>query len=202
MARPPQDSNRKEKLLEIALVLLRTHGLSGLSFQKMADRAKVSQSTVMHYFPSKNHLMSEVSVYVAQKNRLYVESFEKITDGAEQRLKNFILKNFLWAEKHPEYAQAIVLMSFLAISDHEFQKVYRVRLNSVREKILALLFAGQREKAFHFKAKDAPQIAALIHNFVVGGITNFLASGDAGEKANFHIKAELLVQALLKGNEN
>lgn len=198
MGRPPQDEKRKERLLEIALGILAKQGLSGLSFQKVADQASVSQSTVMHYFPNKDVLFSEISTFVAGQNRSYVEAQEKLSDDAEERLRKFLIHNFQWAEKNAEQAQVIILISYLSMVHPEFQSVYNVRLKSVREKILGILLAGHREKLFFFNVHKGEEIASLFHNFLVSAITNALASRETSEKKKFAGKVDLMIQGLLK----
>lgn len=198
MGRPPQDENRKDHLIEIALKILGSQGFAALSFQKVADQALVSQSTVMYYFPNKNALLAEISTYVAIKNRSYVEAHDKITDNAEDKLRKFLVLNFQWAEKNPEYAQNIILLSYLAMTNSEFKDSYNLRLKSVREKIMGILYAGLREGVFHFKESEAPELAALFHNFLVSAITNSLASRLVNERKSYTAKVDILIRDLTK----
>lgn len=196
MGRKPLRQDQREFVLATAIALIDQEGFHNLSFQKIADKAKLSQSAVMHYFPKKAALFTAISDYIAVHNVTFVQSQHSHKDGALIALQKFIHGNILWAEKHPDLARLLVLFSTLAIQDDEAKANYNQRLQSVRQKLEAYIYAGIREKVIHVPESEAEHWAALVHNMVVSGIINFLASGAAKEKKNYLKRSELILRSL------
>lgn len=196
MGRKPLRQDQREFVLKTAIDLIDREGFQNLSFQKIADRTKLSQSAVMHYFPKKSLLFAEISDYVAHHNVSFVQSQDSIKDSALLSLQKFMHNNILWAEKYPDLARLIILLSTLAIQDDSAKSSYGHRLSSVRQKLEAYLYAGIRENAIRIPERDVEHWAALIHNVVISGMTNFLASGEAREKKNYLKRTELILRSL------
>ncbi|HMN00951.1 MAG TPA: TetR/AcrR family transcriptional regulator, partial [Anaerolineales bacterium] len=57
-----------EKILETATRLFSEHGYQGTTFSLLAEAVQLTEPGVLHYFPSKIHLLQGVLEYHEQKN--------------------------------------------------------------------------------------------------------------------------------------
>jgi len=199
MGRLPLRQDQQEYILQVALQLGDQEGFQNLSFQKIANKAKLSQSAVMHYYPNKAQLLEAISTLVARHNVDFVSANASVKDSALVTIQKFIHNNLTWAEKHSDMAKVIVLLSALAMDDDLFKQSYNDRLKAVRQKLEGYLYAAIREKSVAISENEVESWAAMIHGFVVSGITGFLASGEAREKKKYLKRAEIFL-GLLTGS--
>src|SRR4051794_32683438 len=65
MTRAEQRVATRTALLEAAIECLVSDGYAGLTTRRIADRAKVAQSTLMHHFPTRETLLVEAVSHLA-----------------------------------------------------------------------------------------------------------------------------------------
>lgn len=197
MGRPPEDSARKEKIIELAIKKFFEEGIESLSFQKIADDLDISQTTVLHYLKSKKVMYRLMAQYVSEHNIEFVSKKLDHKNPALTNLKNYIFSNFNWAEEFPSYASTLIFYNTLAISHSEYKEDYDKRLQQVRNRIEGFLYAAIREGSLTIKEVEVPLSASLLHNFLVSSISNFLcSSSNSKEKSNFKARVHFFLEKL------
>jgi len=62
--------DRSEEILATATRLFSEHGYQGTTFSLLAEAVQLTEPGVLHYFPSKTHLLKSVLEYNEQKNAI------------------------------------------------------------------------------------------------------------------------------------
>ncbi len=171
------------KILKAAIELTAKFGFLNLSFQKIADKCRVSQSTVMHYFPNKFNLIKSMGDYITQTNVLILNQGLLPTDNAFDRLKKYFSSNIYWAKNYPEQAQIIILLSYFSGQDKEMAELYKARLEQARLRIAEIIYSGIRENKFN-PSEDIDTLSALLHNIISSTIINLISSRDFRNNKN------------------
>ncbi len=79
----PKDENKREAILNSAMVLINTYGLAHTSMSKIAREAGVSPATIYIYFQNKDHLLT--SLYVEVKREMSHAILDSLDDDLEIR---------------------------------------------------------------------------------------------------------------------
>lgn len=91
---PKQKRSKKTVglILEVATDLLEEAGFSGVTMQKIADRAKINVAAVYSYFPNKHHVILELN------NRIFDERNKVRT----RQLEDLLAREGHWADNFAE----------------------------------------------------------------------------------------------------
>jgi AcrR family transcriptional regulator len=90
----PAQRDRYQRMLQVATAMLASGGEDALPMKELAERAVVSLATLYRYFPSKDHLLLEIS------HSRYENAFRRITGEAprgatvQERVTNHLLREF------------------------------------------------------------------------------------------------------------
>jgi AcrR family transcriptional regulator len=76
--------DRRKKILEAGLALLREHGLAGLTQPRVADRTGLRQSHLTYYYPTRADLVAAVTRVGMEAQLSAVRSLFKSISSAEQ----------------------------------------------------------------------------------------------------------------------
>ncbi len=119
----PAQRDRYQRMLQVATAMLASGGEDALPMKELAERAVVSLATLYRYFPSKDHLLLEIS------HSRYENAFRRITGEAprgatvQERVTNHLLREFraeqrdqrltaaltrVLTDTRPEYAPVII----------------------------------------------------------------------------------------------
>jgi AcrR family transcriptional regulator len=139
--------DRTEEILEAATKLLGQYGFQGTTLALVADAVGLTEPGVLHYFPSKVHLLQGVLDYHEQKD------FEKYLEASEGNQRNapelFKLLETLVAEneKIPGLIQLFtVLVSESIRSDHPSHDYFVERYRRGREMYVKHFFNSLKDK--------------------------------------------------------
>ena len=133
--------DRTEEILEAATKLLSEYGFQGTTLALVADAVGLTEPGVLHYFPSKVHLLQGVLEYHEQKDvETYLETIKTEKKSAAELLKlleNLVAEN----EKIPGLIQLFtVLVSESIRSDHPSHDYFVKRYRSGREMYVTQFF--------------------------------------------------------------
>lgn len=159
----------RAKILDTAVRLLAKRGYEGTSFQMIADSLGLTQSAVMHHFPSKHELIDAAVEAAVARNRATVESLARFDDDAARRLLNFCRGNMLWAVRYREDAQVLSLLYYLACHDKDFAKNLYQAVERGRMVIARHLLAGRREGVFEFTL-PVEEAARMLQDGIIGAM--------------------------------
>lgn len=187
----------REKIIKKALKMAAKQGFMDLSFQKIADACNLSQSALLHHFPSKDHLIQAVLGQILAHNQETVKSTILISDNALVRLNKHFSGNLQWAIDYPEEAQVIALLYYYASFESHFTALYRTVLVEARKKIAELIYAGIRERCIVIDLKNVEVWTEIIHDALLGSILNLVCSGSTAlETTNVKKRWEKLLQTI------
>ncbi len=162
---------QRERILTSATEILAREGFFNLSYQKIADDLKVSQSAVLYHFTTKEGLIEGVIQKIVEHNHAIVSAALKSEDDGVARLRKHFEMNLTWAQKNPKEAQIIILLYYFACSSDSFSDLYSRILESARNRIADYLHAGQREGLIAKSVSPRPT-AETLHDALLGGIIN------------------------------
>ncbi|CAG1015348.1 HTH-type transcriptional repressor ComR [Anaerolineales bacterium] len=138
--------DRTEEILETATRLFSEHGYQGTTFSLLAEAAQLTEPGVLHYFPSKTHLLQGVLEYHEQKNAerylSMLQAEKKSIPDLFSLLENLVAEN----EKIPGLIQLFtVLVSESIRSDHPAHDYFIDRYRRAREAYVNQFFGEIRE---------------------------------------------------------
>ena len=139
--------DRSEEILATATRLFSEHGYQGTTFSLLAEAVQLTEPGVLHYFPSKTHLLKSVLEYNEQKNaiRYYsmLQAKKKNIPDLFSLLEDMVAEN----EKVPGLIQLFtVLVSESIRSDHPAHDYFIGRYRRVREAYVNQFFGEIRDK--------------------------------------------------------
>jgi AcrR family transcriptional regulator len=144
-------------LLDAAVDCLVEDGYAKLSTRRVAERAGVSQSTQMHYFPTKTQFLTEAIRHVAQRLAREALARSDLRGLDETRRRDAILDE-LWRMHNGPVFQATLELWIAARTDHDLAQAMRELEREVTRLILAgasELFPERREDPNFFVYIDA-----------------------------------------------
>lgn len=139
--------DRTEEILAAATKLLSQYGFQGMTLALVAEEVGLTEPGVLHYFPSKVHLLQDVLEYHEQKD---IEKYSEVIDTAQKNpaelfklLENLVAEN----EKIPGLIQLFtVLVSESIRSDHPTHGYFVERYRRGREMYVAQFFKSLQTK--------------------------------------------------------
>lgn len=157
----------KDHILDEALKIIAKEGWSGLSFQMVAKRCKVSTSNIVYHFESRDVMLKTLLERITQNNYSIVSESINIEDNAFQRLLNHFNKNLEWSKRFPEEAQIVIQVYLEASHDNEFSPLFTSMIQRAQDRIREHIMAGIREGIFK-PSLESVVLARLLHNLLIG----------------------------------
>lgn len=157
----------RERILEAALVSVEKAGWSGLSFQMIAKKCKMSTSNIVYHFESRAALLKSLLEKISQNNFRIVAEAIRPEDTAFDRLKIHFQKNLEWAQTFPQEAQIVIQIYMEASHDLEFSNLFSQMVGRAQERIREHILAGMREKTFK-PVMDPVVLSQILHGLLVG----------------------------------
>jgi AcrR family transcriptional regulator len=148
-ARPPASPRRTQAerrsatssaLLEAALACLIEDGYAGLTTRKVADRAGVSQGTVMHYFPTRARFVAESVRHVAFKLGNELREQDTLHPRSDRRRLELMLDR-TWEMHTGPVFQATMELWVAARTDDEIREA----MGEVARDVARMIAAGAAE---------------------------------------------------------
>jgi AcrR family transcriptional regulator len=144
MTRAQQREATKASLLDAAVQTLVDEGYRGLTTRRVADRAGVAQSTLMHHFPSRDVLLTETITNIAV--RLAADAVDEIDLAAlrEPAHRHRVLDQ-AWRQFTSREALAAAQLWAAAVAEPELAATLRGledRLNAIISQAARLLIPG------------------------------------------------------------
>jgi len=111
----------QNELLQATVDCLHRHGYGATTTQKVAAMAGLSRGAMNHHYPSKAHLMAEVTTYAYNKQCDYREAeLAKLDEGMPRFMR---LLDLAWETAQSPYAAAVNEIRIASRSDGQLQAV-------------------------------------------------------------------------------
>lgn len=130
---------RRQRIIEAGLALLRTQDHSQIQMRDVAERADVALGTVYRYFQSKDHLFAEVLAAWARRLRTNVERRPLRGSTNAERLTDVLHRSVRAFQVWPQLAR--VVMALESSSDPFTQEIF-ARNNGENRAIYAEALQG------------------------------------------------------------
>ena len=188
--------DRTEEILEETTRLFSQHGFQGTTLSMISEAVGLTEAGVLHYFPSKIHLLQGVLEYRDQKD---FEKYSILLDSEKKNARElFKLLKGVYAEneKFPELIQLfIVLVGESMHSDHPSHDFFVNRYQRGRE-----IYVQQLASLSQLKIRsdvDLNELATLIMAVVDGLHIQWLLDPDKVDLAtSFDLFAKIVVSYL------
>lgn len=137
-----KSAKRRQSIVEAAFEVFAAHGYKGGSLQDVADRVGMSQTSLLHYFPTKRHLLIEV---LDRRDELSHSEPETVEDDA---FPVGIVERARLNERVPMLIELYAILCGEAMTDaHPAREYYAGRFTRLRdeyaEQLRALQDAGR-----------------------------------------------------------
>jgi AcrR family transcriptional regulator len=127
-ATTPEGAAQRERILRAALALFTAHGFRGASLDRVAAAVGISRQGVLHYFPSKTHLLLGVLDLRDQETAANAE--RRSADTLAASLAAVVEEN----QRNPDLTRLYtVLAGESAAPEHPGNERFRERYARVRE---------------------------------------------------------------------
>jgi AcrR family transcriptional regulator len=123
--RPPDRPDRRESILEAALVCFTERGFYGTAIPQIAEAANIAAGTIYHYFDSKEALVN--ALYRTWKTAVGQRVFTAFPQSASPREQFRVMWNEMvaFAQAHPTAFAFIELHNHASYLDAESQAIDR-----------------------------------------------------------------------------
>jgi len=188
--------DRREEILQEAGRLFGIHGFRGASLSSIAKAVDLTEPGLLHYFPSKVHLLQGVLAYRDQQDS---EKYKALLDSDEntifESLENLVAKN----EKIPGLIQLFTILVGESIrEDHPSHDYFLKRYSVLRKgfvKQLMIFFESEGLKS----ELDVNQLATLIIAVMDGLQIQWLLDPEQVSMSDaFNLFSEIIIDYLIK----
>ncbi|WP_024817659.1 TetR/AcrR family transcriptional regulator [Arthrobacter sp. 31Y] len=113
-----KSEERRRTILDAAHEVFAAHGYRGGSLQGVADRVGLSQTSLLHYFPSKRDLLMAV---LDRRDEITGDAFP---DDMEEGLVDSVLRTALFNENIPGVVELYTILCAESVTDSHPGRVY------------------------------------------------------------------------------
>jgi TetR/AcrR family transcriptional regulator len=167
--RPQQNTVGRERLIDAARTLLRTHPPAAISRLDVAEVAGVDPGLIRYYFGNKDRLMAEAVELIATEIRSCSTAIDDKTKSPRERLTQFVYEFALLNSRNPNYHQ-LVMDQIMNAKNARAKRLRHEMTHSLADKLRDVLDDGVRSG--DFRVADARLLA-----IAVIGISEFFGSG-------------------------
>jgi AcrR family transcriptional regulator len=146
---------RRQRIVEAGLVLLRTHEHHQIQMKDVAAEAGVALGTVYRYFQSKDHLFAEVLAHWASKLQTSIERRPLVGETNAERLTDVLTRSMRAFQGWPQLARVVMA---LEASEDPFTREIFARNMARNTQIYVEALRGLPEPL----ARDVVSVAASV----------------------------------------
>lgn len=162
--------NTRSKILDAYIALCAEIGITSVTLQKVAKKAKIAFATVRYHFAEQGvNLEYEAALHVAQSGQRFTQKSidEARGDKKFDGLKAYVETTFDWIETCPEQAKYLVYFYYLSGTKLELPIRNDSLINTARLRTAALLHENIGRGLIQ-PHKDVNLLAEKIHSIVFG----------------------------------
>ena len=189
--------DRREEILQEAGRLFGIHGFRGTSLSSVAEAVDLTEPGLLHYFPSKVHLLQSVLAYRDQHDS---EKYKALLDTEEntifESLEDLVAEN----EKIPGLIRLFTILVGESIrEDHPAHDYFLNRYSELRKGFANQLTLFIESEGLNADV-DVNQLATLIGAVMDGLQIQWLLDPDQVSMSDsFNLFSEIIVDYLKKG---
>ncbi|MFZ0564740.1 MAG: TetR/AcrR family transcriptional regulator [Chlamydiales bacterium] len=140
-----------KRILRLAIQLIQKHGLSGWSYEDIAQRIEIKKASIHYYFPSKSDLiLAAVQQYIAElKDEL--ETIRFSSQSAKKKLLALAKIYHGMYQKNDQLCLCVILSQNLSHLPAEVGKELDDYFKNLRTFIRTIIREGIDQKEFYLK---------------------------------------------------
>lgn len=167
----------EKKIVQAAIKCLGTAGLHQTTFQMIADRCKISQPLVMHYFRSRDDIFIKVWSYVYQEAVDRTQSHLSQQNTPQEKLIEYIQVS--WTQFHSDAALTKIYMQLHSLSsfDEKLKSINTQVKRTAINRIANIIIEGQNQNQFN-RTINPFHRAKLIHISLSGFILSSISENN------------------------
>lgn len=163
-ARRPRQEDRRRQIVEAALEVFAEKGYRAATISAVAERVGITQQGVLHYFPSKQELLTGVLALRDQRDLDVLMA----ASGSDLATTDMIIDLFEWHSQRPGIVQAFTVLSGESVTEgHPAQEFFKERYATVRLAVTAML---ERELPGPLRSGISHEQAAILFIALMDGL--------------------------------
>lgn len=156
---PSAPNSTRERLLHAAEQLFAERGFYGTSIRDVAQAVGISKPSLIHHFPSKENLYSQVLKRIAAGLVERLEEALQAEGNALEKLHRFVDRFCAWSSIHENDAR--ILMREILDNPQRLGEVHTWHLKALMDRLAELIETGQASGLFR-KVEALPVIINLL----------------------------------------
>ncbi len=197
--KPSKSDARKIAILEEAMRIISTKGISQLSIQGIAKKLKMQRSHVVYYYPSIEPLVDDVMHLVIATGQEVTVGYLANAKSAEEFLVGYIEATFLWFHLHPQHVPIFLLLCHQAVTSVAHKKwLSELRLRSVDRIQGIVVMWMQQVRKKKVNASWARDHAEQVRNLLTGNLLNYYTTEPTVAYNTFKLQTIETIKELLR----
>lgn len=190
--------DRREEILQAASELFSIHGFRGTSLSSIAEAVDLTEPGLLHYFPSKVHLLQGVLAYRDEQDEEKYSNLVNPENASIQEFFRLMDELVVQNEGIPDLVRLFtILVSESIRSDHPSHDYFVDRYNRVRETFVDLFSAFDEPEV----DIDFDELATLVIAVMDGlQIQWLLDPENVSMSQTFNLFTEIIVGYLTRQN--
>ena len=192
--RSPRGDRRRAAIIDAAMTLFARHGYRGASISAIADAVEITQSGLLHHFPTKEDLLIAVLLERDRRdNERTEQAFDRTGGGVFRSLESIVEQN---ADSRATAKLFTVLVGEASVSDeHPAHRHFAERYDALARVIASRLEAA-KETGEIAPAAASELVARIVLALMDGLQIQWLLDSDFDMPEAFKAAAELMESAL------
>jgi AcrR family transcriptional regulator len=191
------DSTTRDQVLEAYISLCAEIGITNVTLEKVAKKAKLAFATVRYHFAQKGvSLEWEAALHAAQVGQKFTQDFldKERTKSSFHPLKSYLEGTLEWVEKNPRFATFLIYFYYMSATDQTLPIRNDALLKTARIRVTSLLHEAIG-KGLIPKKENIEILAIQIHLIVFG---SGVVAMTVGSREEFKIQRQIAWAAIEK----
>jgi len=173
----PEGREQRERILRAAIDLFTAHGFRGASLDRVAAAVGISRQGVLHYFPSKTHLLLGVIELRDEEGVARAEA--RAARDMDADLASALLATVEHNQREPDLTRLFTVLAAESVApEHPGNERFRERYRTIRE--IMTRAVQEAQDAGQLVAHADPVMVATLLIAVMDGLQlQFLLDADA-----------------------
>lgn len=179
---------RREKILQHALRLFATKGLSATKVTDIAAEAEMSQGLLYHYFRSKEYIFTELIRDAFEKMNSAALALEALPMAPREKINTAIIQLLRGIEEGQDFARMVLMIAEAGVSSAtpaQAQSIIREQSGVPYDVVERIMRAGQQDGSI--KQHDAKELSLVFWTTIKGLALHKAVFGDAFKAPDVHI---------------
>ncbi len=172
---------RKIQIVEAAIFIIGKEGADVLTYDRLAERCKVTRQLIIHHFPDRTELIRWGARFVRAHMQNFAVTKLKQESSNPGQVIAYVKSTFDWVRAYPNYSGFCLYYYYCCSLKKDFKKLNSELVEMGHQRIEALIIAGVEAKVFRCATPKAS--AKVIQNIITGSLLSFMIEDYGDTKA-------------------